>query len=107
MAAALVAAQWLGLLHRVAHLPAAPAALAAAAVAQEAAHRWAGWFGEHADERACLIFDHATCADVTGASPVLAVALAPPRFVPPPPCDRPTRLAWRAFDARAPPAFLG
>ncbi|MEW6099091.1 MAG: hypothetical protein AB1666_07885 [Pseudomonadota bacterium] len=106
LALALVAAQWLGVLHRAAHVPAAGAEHAAASAPVGEVSRWASWFGDHADERACLVFDHATCADAAHVAVALVVESPAPSVPRARPCPCRRGAPARAFDARAPPAFL-
>jgi hypothetical protein len=100
LAGALLGAQWLGLWHRIEHLPAS--GVATVAVAPGEAH---ASFGHDAGGVDCRLLDQ-----LLGAEPVAAAAAAaslPPagaELQPPAPGAPARALAWRQPAARGPPA---
>jgi hypothetical protein len=100
VAAALLFAQMLGLAHRIAHVPAAHATVAAAAP-HHAAHTL---FGDHDDASKCRLYDQLTHTDLAFDSASIAVTSMPPGIEAMP---RPAgHIAAQAagFLARGPPA---
>lgn len=119
LAALMLLAQGLGLWHRVAHVPGAPApivgsvasvALAAPAVPADDLEGPSadGWFGHAAGAHGgvdCLWFDHLACGDgAPQAAAVLATEPLPERAAPAAPAREPGAARTAAFQARAPPA---
>ena len=101
--AALIAAQTLGLLHRVAH-PAATPTIAAPAGAGERGHSWvASLFSGHDDDSGCRLYDQLSHADGLPTIAVIAPAIAAALFLLP--FFHGEALArWAAlFRARGPP----
>jgi len=109
--AAMVAAQWLALVHGVLHVrlgqPGAPQAVAYAASETPHRHAWLdGLFGDHGHAGDCRLYDQSAGGD---HAPMLAQADLPQAGAP----DLPPRWvqrAWAAalvplFQARAPPAL--
>jgi hypothetical protein len=103
---ALVCAQALGLMHRVAHAHAGAADSLAHAASQAETSKPGSWLGElfaHADDHGCRLLDG---AGQCGAPPVAAAPLPPlPHAAVPLPAPQLALAAARAapFQARAPP----
>lgn len=109
LAAALLAAQWLGLVHRTAHAGAVPQAAAVDAAHQGGPHA-EGWFdklfGEHPQAgQDCLLLDQLAHADsLPLATPAEAPAAPTPDGLQAPRHEAVAQCA-SYFEARGPPAF--
>lgn len=117
LALALLASQWLGLLHRSVHAwergAAAPTAVAGADLGAEApelapADAWLkALLGGHGDPRGCRLYDHAASGDAGLGAPLRLPAGAPPALAGWTPHFFVTAAPPPLFRARAPPLPRG